>query len=86
MPEMNGGDFLARIKRYNGAIKVIMITGYVTQDNVMTCMRRGAETCLFKPFDDLVQLEEAVSDAVLQIHKWQDILKSLHSMKVSQPA
>ena len=75
MPEKNGADLLAQIKRYNGAIKVFMITGHEVQDDILACMRRGAETCLFKPLNDLQPLQNAVNEAVGKIEKWQEILK-----------
>jgi len=81
MPEMNGPELVAKAKAYNGAIKVIMITGYVTMCDIMDCMRNGAETCLFKPLDDLTDLEHAVDDAVAKIVMWQDIMKYIRSMK-----
>lgn len=81
MPEMNGPELVEKIKLHNGAIKVIMITGYVTMSSIMNCMRYGAETCLFKPLDDLSLLEKAVDEAVEKIEMWQDIMKYIRSMK-----
>ncbi len=77
MPVMNGLDLLKRIKKYNGGIKVIMITGYVTMHNVLTAMRNGADNVFFKPLTDLNKLENAVTEAVNKISMWQNILKEL---------
>jgi YesN/AraC family two-component response regulator len=81
MPIMNGTALLRAIRREFPMIHVIIITGYVTQENVMTCMRHGADTCIFKPWPDLRELEEAVSRAALSIEDWKKKMKYLLSMK-----
>ncbi len=81
MPDMNGTELLKEIKEYNGAISVIMITGFVTMDNVMTCMRLGAQTCIFKPIEDLKVLEDAVGEAVNKLNMWQGIFKEVAGYK-----
>ena len=83
MPEMYGSELCEKIKQHNGAIKVIMITGFVTMNSIMECMRFGAETCLFKPLEDLTVLEDAVNEAVKKLEMWQDIMKYIRSMKES---
>jgi len=86
MPGLDGLELLRRIKDYNGGIQVIMITGYVTMNHILTAMRRGAETVLFKPLKDLDKLEEAVNQCVARLRMWQKILKELGAMgKTGQP-
>ena len=77
MPGMDGLELLQRIKQYNGAIQVIMITGYVTIHNILTAMRRGAETVFFKPLKDLDRVEKAIENCISRINMWQEILKEL---------
>lgn len=79
MPDMDGLELLRRIKAYNGGIQVIMITGYVTMHNILTAMRRGAETIFFKPLEEMGKLEQTVEACVNRIAMWQDILKQLGS-------
>lgn len=80
MPQMDGLELLRRIKEYNGGIQVIMITGYVTMHNILTAMRRGAETIFFKPLNDLAKLEQAVKGCIARLDMWHQILKELGSM------
>ncbi|MEW5721613.1 MAG: response regulator [Thermodesulfobacteriota bacterium] len=80
MPGLDGLELLRRIKQYNGGIQVIMITGYVTMHNILTAMRQGAETVLFKPLRDLDKLEEAVRRCIDRITMWKNILKELGAL------
>ena len=47
-------------------------------------MRRGAETLIFKPLEDLAELEGAVERVVERTNHWLDLLRKLQSMKVDQ--
>ncbi|MHC4975318.1 MAG: response regulator [Planctomycetota bacterium] len=79
MPHMTGIDMLKEIRTYNGGMHVIMITGKITLSNVLDAMRRGADTCIFKPFKDLQVITDAVEDACNTIVHWHEILKTLQS-------
>lgn len=81
MPVMDGAELCARIRADYPLTHVIMITGHVTLDNVMACMRRGADLCVFKPLHDLKELEEAVNRAVEAINRWINILTELRGVK-----
>ena len=81
MPGKTGIELLAMIHDNFPMIRVIMITGYVTLDNALACMRKGADTCIFKPLGDLDELDEAV-ERVYDWHiRWQEKLHSLQKMK-----
>ncbi|MBW1709020.1 MAG: response regulator [Deltaproteobacteria bacterium] len=80
MPGMDGLELLKHIKTYNGGIKVIMITGYVTMHNVLTAMRYGADNVFFKPLTDLNKLESSVGEAISKLRMWQDILRELQAL------
>lgn len=84
MPNMNGLDLLKEIKKYNGLIQVIVITGYVTMDNILAAFRRGAVNCFFKPFENLDMLKHEVQLAVTRLARVQEVLKKLHDMKHEQ--
>ena len=81
MPVMNGVALLRVIRREFPMVRVIIITGYVTQENVMACMRHGAETCVFKPWSDMRELEEAVARASAGLRTWKHKLHQLLEMK-----
>ncbi len=77
MPEMNGPDLLRAIREQYPMIHVVMMTGHVELENVLTCMRRGADTCIFKPFRDFQELDAAVIRAVEAIQRWLQIMHKL---------
>lgn len=81
MPEMNGVELLKNIRTDYPVLRPIMITGYVTSENALSCMKYGAETCIFKPIQDLTELESAVNDVILKRKKWQKIIAGLQRMK-----
>ncbi len=81
MPVMDGPDLLRSIKKNYPMTHVIMITGYITMENALACMRLGADTCIFKPIEDMNELDEAVQDALKSLMKWQEKFKMLKGMK-----
>ena len=82
MPDMDGIDLLRKVREQYPMVHTIMITGYVTLEHGLACMRHGADTCVFKPLEDLGELEEAVEKAVESLRSWQEKLKSLRSAKM----
>ena len=42
MPEMDGIEFLTKVKQYDALTQVIMMTGYSTMDKTMRCLEAGA--------------------------------------------
>jgi len=51
IPGMDGLEILRRLKEYNSAIKVIMMTAYGELDMINKAMELGAITHFAKPFD-----------------------------------
>ncbi len=51
MPDMNGDEILARIKKINPAIRAIMITAYGAVETAVRVMRLGADNFFEKPID-----------------------------------
>ncbi len=74
MPGMDGIELLRRIKEYNGMIQVVMITGFVTLDNILNCLRLGADDCFLKPLRDLDDLKKAVVDCTVKLNKWRRLM------------
>ncbi len=81
MPEMEGTDLLRVVRAQYPMIHTIIITGYVTLQNALTCMRLGADNCVFKPLEDLSELEQSVEDARSSLKRWQSKLVELKGMK-----
>lgn len=86
MPQENGLQLLSEIKRYDGGVLVIMLTGLVSMTSVLESMRRGAEACLFKPLNDVAPLLQALEAAFDKIDHWwltlQDLTTRRHEDKV----
>lgn len=80
MPVMDGVSLLREIRRQYPMIRVIMITGHVTLENALACMRNQADTCIFKPLTDLGQLEQSVEHAFAVLDHWNRIFHELQGM------
>lgn len=83
MPEMNGIALLQEIRQEYPMTRVIMITGYVTLDNALACMRNQADTCIFKPLGDLSELVDAVTKAFEHLEGWEQKLVALQGLKTA---
>ena len=81
MPQMDGVSLLRAIRSEYPMVRVVMITGYVTLDNALACMRLQADTCVFKPFSNFDVLSAAVDDAVAALERWNTIFRQLRGMK-----
>ncbi len=80
MPVMDGIDLLREVRRLYPMAHTIMITGHVSQENILSCMRHGADTCVFKPLDDLSELDESVENALRALERWKKKLRELHAL------
>jgi DNA-binding NtrC family response regulator len=65
MPQMNGLDFLPKIKEKLPTINVIMMTAYSTLDKVLDAHRYGAEHYLMKPFDSLESVSKKIDEVTV---------------------
>ena len=83
MPGMNGIELLEFIHEDSPMIHTIAITGYVTLENALSCMRLGADTIIFKPLEDLTELESAVRTVEDKMMVWQRKLRELRGLKPS---
>ena len=80
MPEMNGLDLLRKIKKHNGMIPVIIITGYTTINNVLNAFRYGAFDLFFKPVKP-AEIVCAVNEAAAKIERVNTLLADAAAMK-----
>ena len=81
MPGMKGTELLHKIKKQYPMTHVIMITGYVSLEHILTCMRFGADTCIFKPMDNFSELDSAVEMALDSLHRWEEKIVALKGLK-----
>lgn len=81
MPVMNGVQLMKVIRQEFPMIKVVMITGYVTLDNALACYRYGAHNVVFKPFEDLKELDENIMELKQYLERWEKKLSTLVNMK-----
>lgn len=84
MPGINGLELLRQIKRRDGGVNVIMVTGLVSQATVLQSLRCGALACVFKPVTDAAPLIDAIHLAYDNIERWWRTLKQLSELKNSE--
>jgi len=77
MPRMDGINLLERVRRDHPMLRTVMITGHVAQDAIVACMHAGAEACVFKPLEDLSELDQAVEAVLGTMRRWWRILADL---------
>ncbi len=77
----SGLDLLREIKRFDGGIQVIMLTGIVSMETILTSMRDGAEACLFKPMQNKQELLDVLNEAQRKISRWHQSLRELMDRK-----
>ena len=82
MPRMSGVELLEVIHKEFPMIRVNMITGYVTQSHLLQCMKNHADNVIYKPLEDLQELEDSVKRSFDTIQRWKNKLKVLQGMKV----
>ncbi len=63
MAEMSGTELLGKLKAFDPAIEVVMLTAYETMDTAKQAIRHGACDYLTKPFEIPV-IREAVDNAI----------------------
>ncbi len=76
--DKNGLDWLVDLKRMDGGIQVVMLTGLVTNHSVLAAMRCGAADCLFKPVDSLSDVAKALEGAFAFADHWRFRLHELN--------
>lgn len=77
MPNADGLEILKQIKRFDGGIQVIMLTGLVSMNSVLDSLRNGAEALYFKPILDFEPLLEILRDSFRKVGRWQQTLEEL---------
>jgi DNA-binding NtrC family response regulator len=80
MPGIDGIELLRRIRIEYPMTRVIMMTGFVTLENGLACLRHGADTCIFKPLSDLKEMDEAINYALSYLQLWEKKLLQLKGL------
>ena len=79
MPEMDGIDLLTQVKSVDGLTQVIMMTAFSTVSKVVSCLGRGANDYILKPFDNLEDVQAIIDISASKIERWtQVLLQSKH--------
>jgi DNA-binding NtrC family response regulator len=81
MPGIDGLELLRIIRQDYPLMRVIVMTGAVTIENMLNVLKEGAFTFVTKPLDDLVPLDLAVDLAMAMIQGWFDQLSKLQRLK-----
>ena len=84
MPEMTGLEVLKSVMEANRATQVILMTGFSTMDKVIDAYSLGASDYLFKPFEDLDEVVEAVGNAVYRYRRWFRAIKKALSFAAKE--
>lgn len=77
MPHVDGLELLKQIKRYDGGVQVIMLTGLVSMNSVLDSLRNGAEALHFKPILDFAPLLDILRDSFRRTERWRQTLEEL---------
>ncbi len=81
MPEMDGFELLKHLREEFPLVRVIIMTGAVNLENMLSCLKDGAFTFVTKPLDDLAPLEDAVHIAAWVVQGWLEQLSNLQRLK-----
>jgi len=80
MPHVSGLEVLQAVKRIDGSMQVIMLTGMTSMSTLMQAFGLGAE-CLFKPIRQMDGLLDAVASSFRKIDRWWQALEDLSTQR-----
>lgn len=70
-PETSGTNLLKQFKEIHPPTNIVMITGYASMENVMTCLNEGAVDYFTKPLD-MDAVVERLQILEEKIERWRD--------------
>lgn len=76
-----GLELLSRIKQVDGGIHVIMLSGLVSMDTLLTSMRQGAEACICKPITDGNELRAVLTSIEAKTERWRKTWQKIVAQK-----
>jgi two-component system OmpR family response regulator len=75
LPHRDGLRVLRDIKRFDGSIPVIMLTGIVRSHIILDALRDGAEFCFFKPVEEIEPIARAILSTTRRIDHWREAVR-----------
>lgn len=72
MPEMDGLEFIRRVRAIDPMIQIIVMTAFSTLDRTIEAFQLGASDYLLKPFESLEQVGATVDHARGRIERWRE--------------
>lgn len=75
MPVMDGVELVKRVRIEHPIIRIIMMTGYVSIENLLICVQNQVDTVIFKPFKSLEEFTVSVEKSIKHQKHWQNKLK-----------
>ena len=75
MPVMDGVELVKRVRIEHPIIRIIMMTGYVSIENLLICVQNQVDTVIFKPFKSLDEFTVSVEKSIKHQKHWQSKLK-----------
>ena len=70
MPEVDGVQFLRKVKAMHPTCIPFVMTGYASMANLIECLEMGAVDYFPKPFKDMAFVIKSVADAVERHERW----------------
>jgi CheY-like chemotaxis protein len=77
MPEMDGLDVVRKVKKDNGFVQIIVVTGHVSKATILNAFRLGVNNCFMKPLSDLGVLKKEIDVAVAKLNRIEELLRSV---------
>jgi len=75
LKEMDGLDFLARVKAYDPMAQVVMMSADATLDRVLGCLELGAGDYVPKPLHGGRAVLEAVARSADRLERWKEVIR-----------
>ena len=79
MPKMDGVELVKRVRIEHPITRIIMMTGFVSIDNLLVCVQNQVDTVIFKPFKNLNEFTDAVEKSLEHLRHWQHKLNEYES-------
>lgn len=75
MPEIDGMEFLRKIREYDPLTQVIIMTAHSTLDRILTCLELGANDYILKPFKSNDYVLEVMDYSIKKLERWREAIK-----------
>jgi len=79
MPELDGVELVKRVRVEYPITRIIMMTGFVSIENLLVCVQNQVDTVIFKPFKNLDEFTSSVEKSLENLRHWQHKLNEYES-------